>query len=127
GNVAATMAGANARTLVIVKLETATGGAHADEILAVPGVDVGFVGHTDLSVSLGIPGQFAHPDFIVARNTVVASCRRHGKAAGCLGATPEVGRQWIAAGFRMVAYLGDIWLLAQALRSGIDAMRESAS
>jgi hypothetical protein len=38
-------------------------------------------------------------------------------------ATPEAGRQWMEAGFRLVTYLGDIWLLANALRSGLDAMR----
>ena len=45
GDVAATMAAANQRTLVVVKIETAKGVANADAILAVPGIDVGFVGH----------------------------------------------------------------------------------
>jgi 2-keto-3-deoxy-L-rhamnonate aldolase RhmA len=125
GDVAATMAAANARTLVIVKIETAKGVASADAIMAVPGVDVGFVGHTDLSVSLGIPGRFADPDFVAARGAVAAACRKHGKAAGCLVATPESGREWIAAGFRLVTYLGDIWLLGNALRAGLDAMRQN--
>jgi len=123
GDVAATMKSANERTLVIVKIETAAGVANADAIMGVPGVDVGFVGHTDLSVSLGIPGQFDNPTFIAARDAVVAACRKHKKAAGCLVATPESGRQWIEAGFRLVTYLGDIWLLANALRAGLDAMR----
>ncbi len=123
GDVPATIAAANARTMVVVKLETAKGCANADEIMSVPGVDVGFVGHTDLSVSLGRPQDFAHPDFLAARDNVVAACRRHGKAAGCLVGSPEWGRAWIAAGFTMVSYLGDIWLLGGALRSGIDAMK----
>jgi 2-dehydro-3-deoxyglucarate aldolase/4-hydroxy-2-oxoheptanedioate aldolase len=119
------MAAANERTLVIVKIETETGVRNADAIMSVPGVDVGFVGHTDLSVSLGIPGQFASPAFIAARDAVVTACRRHKKSAGCLVATPEAGRQWIDAGFQLVTYLGDIWLLGNALRSGLDAMRAS--
>jgi 2-dehydro-3-deoxyglucarate aldolase/4-hydroxy-2-oxoheptanedioate aldolase len=123
GDVPATIAAADARTMVVVKLETAKGCANADEIMSVPGVDVGFVGHTDLSVSLGRPQDFAHPRFVAARDGVVAACRRHGKAAGCLVGSPEWGREWIAAGFTMVAYLGDIWLLGGALRSGIDAMK----
>ena len=56
---AASMARANENTLLIVKIETAKGVANADAILGVAGIDVGFVGHTDLSVSLGMPGQFA--------------------------------------------------------------------
>jgi len=125
GDVAATMAAANEHTLVIVKIETETGAGNADAIMSVPGVDVGFVGHTDLSVSLGIPGRFADPAFIAARDTVVAACRKHGKAAGCLVATPDLGRDWIAAGFGLVTYLGDIWLLGNALRSGLDSMRHN--
>lgn len=124
-DIPAIMAAANARTMVIVKIETARGVANADEILAVPGVDVGFVGHTDLSVSLGWPAEFEHPEFVAARDAVLAACRRHGKTAGCLVGSPEWGRAWIAKGFRFVAYLGDIWLLGGALRSGIDSMKRS--
>ncbi len=123
GDVAATMAEANERILVIVKIETEEGVRNADAIMSVPGVDVGFVGHTDLSVSLQIPAQFDNPRFIAARDAVATACRKHGKSAGCLVPTPEAGRQWIAAGFRLVTYLGDIWLLGNALRSGLEAMR----
>jgi len=123
GDIAATIAAANARTMVIVKLETAKGVANADEIMSVPGVDVGFVGHTDLSVSLGRPAEFDHPEFVAARDRVLEACARHGKTAGCLVGSPEWGRTWIARGFRFVAYLGDIWLLAGALKGGIDAMK----
>jgi 2-keto-3-deoxy-L-rhamnonate aldolase RhmA len=124
-NVPALIAAADARTMVIVKIETAKGVANADEIMAVPGVDVGFVGHTDLSVSLGRPADFDHPGFIAARDSVLAACQRHGKAAGCLVPSPEAGRAWIARGFRFVAYLGDIWLLGGALRSGIESMKRN--
>jgi 2-dehydro-3-deoxyglucarate aldolase/4-hydroxy-2-oxoheptanedioate aldolase len=117
------IAAAELRTMVIVKIETARGVANADEIMAVPGVDVGFVGHTDLSVSLGRPAEFEHPEFTAARDRVLAACRRHGKAAGCLVGSPEWGRAWIAAGFRFVAYLGDIWLLGGALKSGLESMK----
>jgi 2-dehydro-3-deoxyglucarate aldolase/4-hydroxy-2-oxoheptanedioate aldolase len=123
GDVPDMIAKANARTMVIVKLETKKGVDNAEEILSVPGVDVGFVGHTDLSVSLGRPQDFEHPEFVAARDKVVAIARKHGKAAGCLVGSPEWGRAWIAKGFTMVAYLGDIWLLSGALRSGIDAMK----
>ena len=85
--------------------------------------DVAFVGHTDLSVSMGIPGQFDDPRFVQARDAVARACQRHGKTAGCLVANPDWGRAWMAAGYRMVAYLGDIWLFANALKAGLDAMR----
>jgi 2-keto-3-deoxy-L-rhamnonate aldolase RhmA len=123
GDVPATIRAADARCLVVVKIETALGVRNADDIMSVPGVDVGLIGHTDLSLSLGVPLQLEHPDFRAAVAQVVAACRRHGKAAGCLIGDPETGRAWIAEGFRMVLYSGDIWLFGGALRAGIERLR----
>jgi 2-keto-3-deoxy-L-rhamnonate aldolase RhmA len=123
GDPAATMAGANEHTLVMVKIETVKGVTNADEILSVPGIDVGFVGHTDLSVSLGIPGRFDRPEFIAARDTVVAACRKHKKAAGCFAPSPEAGVAWMKAGFRLITYSGDIWIYGSALKSGLEVLK----
>ncbi len=127
GDVPRTMAEADAQTLVVVKIESALGVENADQILAVPGVDVALVGHTDLSLSLGIPLDLDHPDFTAALDQVLAACRRHDKCAGCLVTDPDQGRAWIEKGFRMVAYSGDIWLFAGALKAGIDRMRDAGA
>ncbi|MEE1545389.1 MAG: aldolase/citrate lyase family protein, partial [Alphaproteobacteria bacterium] len=63
GNVSAKIAGAEARTMVIALIETAKGVEAVDEILAVRGIDAAYVGHYDLSLTMGIPGEFDHPDF----------------------------------------------------------------
>ena len=123
GDPAATMARANENVLLVVKIETAKGVANADDILGVPGIDVGFVGHTDLSVSLGMPGQFARPEFIAARDAVVHACRRHGKTAGCFSPGVAAGMAWMADGFRFVTYSGDIWIFAEAMKAGLDALK----
>lgn len=123
GDVPKTMRGADANTLVVVKIETAEGVRNAGQIMSVPGIDVAVVGHTDLSLSLGIPMQLDHPDFVAAIDAVVAACRQHGKAAGCVAGDAETGRAWIAKGFRLVMYSGDIWLLGGALKAGIDRLR----
>src|SRR5689334_7347533 len=57
---------ANERTLVIALIETAAGIANAEAIMAVAGVDLGWLGHFDLTTSMGIPGQLDHPDFLAA-------------------------------------------------------------
>lgn len=123
GDARKTMKAANDGVLVMVKIETRKGVANVDEIMAVPGIDVAFVGHTDLSVSLQRPLDFEHPEFVRARDAVVAACRRHGKVAGNLVGNPKWGKAWIKKGFRMIAYMGDIWLLQSALQAGLDAMR----
>ena len=63
GSVADKFAAANKRTTLFCQIETAEGVENADAIAAIDGVDCLWVGHFDLSVSLGIPGQFDHPNF----------------------------------------------------------------
>jgi 2-keto-3-deoxy-L-rhamnonate aldolase RhmA len=121
--VPATMRNANAESLIVVKIETARGVGNIDAIVSVPGIDVALIGHTDLSLSLGHPLQLDHPDFTAALDRVLEACRRHGKAAGCVAGDVATGRAWIAKGFRLVAYSGDIWLLAGALRTGLAQLR----
>ena len=119
GDPAATMRAAHAETLITVKIETAAAVRDIEQIVSVDGVDVALIGHTDLSLSLGVPLQLDHPDFVA----VLAACRRHGKAAGCVAGDVATGRAWIAKGFRLVAYSGDIWLLGDALKAGLEALQ----
>lgn len=74
----------NDEVVGIVQIESPGGLADADEIAAIDGVDVLFVGPADLSHSLGIPGQFGDPRYGEALDSVAAACRNHGKAAGIL-------------------------------------------
>ena len=123
GDVPGTMRTADAQTLVTVKIETAAAVRSIEQIMDVDGIDLAVIGHTDLSLSLGVPLQLDHPDFVAASDAVLAACRRRGKAAGCVVANPEQGRQWVAKGFRMVVYSGDIWLLGGALEAGFERLR----
>ena len=67
------------------QIETAEGVENAEAMAAIDGVDCLWVGHFDLSVSLGIPGQFDHPDFTRGdRRGPIAACRKHKKALGRL-------------------------------------------
>jgi 4-hydroxy-2-oxoheptanedioate aldolase len=68
----------------IVQIESPGALRDAEAIAAVDGVDVLFVGPADLSHSLGVPGQFANPTYQEALRSVVAACRKHGKAPGIL-------------------------------------------
>lgn len=122
-SIPATMAEADDRTQVCVLIETARGLASVDEIMAVPGVDVAHLGHADLSLSLGIPGEFDHPRLQSAIDDIVAACEKHGKTPACLAGDAALGREWMARGFRMVSYSYDIALLAGALGDGISALK----
>lgn len=74
-----------ARTVVIVMLESTEAIAHADDIAAVPGVDVLLVGTGDLSDELGIHGKSDDPRIRKAYETVGAACQRHGCWLGVAG------------------------------------------
>ena len=75
-------------------------------IAATDGVDCLWVGHFDLSSSLGIPGQFEHKDFLDAIDTVVKACRKHGKATGRLVPDVAHGRRLLAQGLRLHLLFG---------------------
>lgn len=123
GDVVAKMVEANARTLVIPLIETATGIANADQIMAVDGVDVGWLGHFDLTNTMGITAAFDHPRFHAAVDTLVGACRRHDKAAGILADSVAMAEAFRARGFRCLGYGTDITLLRGALRDGLARLR----
>lgn len=123
GDAAAKMAAENVRTLVIPLIETATGIENVEAILSVPGIDLGWLGHFDLTDSMGIAAQFDHPRFLAAVDRLLAACRANNKAASVLAGDVATGRAWLARGFRSICYSTDIGLLKGALRDGITALR----
>jgi 2-dehydro-3-deoxyglucarate aldolase/4-hydroxy-2-oxoheptanedioate aldolase len=114
---------ANTETLLIAQIETAGGVGNVDEIAAVEGIDVLWIGHFDLSNSLGIPGQFDHPHFQDAVARVLRACEKHGKVPGFLASDIAVGKKLLDQGFRMLAYGGDLWLYQEAVREGVAALQ----
>ena len=120
------LAAANKRTTFFAQIETADGVKNAEAIAALPGVDCLWVGHFDLSVSLGIPGEFDNPKFTKAIDRVIAAARKHGKSLGRLVPTVDVGLQLHAAGFDFICYSGDVWVLHNALAEAVGQLRAGA-
>ncbi len=115
--------GAHDRTMVCVLIESAKGLANAEEIMSVPGVDVAHLGHGDLSLSLGVPGQTDHPEMQAGIDRILGACEQHGKAAACLAGDVATGQDWVKRGFRMVSYNYDAGLLRSALATGIEQIK----
>jgi 2-dehydro-3-deoxyglucarate aldolase/4-hydroxy-2-oxoheptanedioate aldolase len=125
GAVADKIARANAQTIVIAMIETAKGVDQVEQIAAVDGVDLLWLGHFDLTNSLGIPGQFEHPRFQAAVDRLLAAANAAGKPVGYMGSTVANARTFLDRGFRAIAYSGDIWLLQDALASGLRQLRNA--
>ena len=123
GAVPELIAQANARTMVIALVETAKGIANVDAIAAVDGVDVVWLGHYDLTNSIGIPGQFDHPKFHAAVDRLVKACGKHGKTPGFLAGNETWARDFRAKGYRMVGYGVDTLLMQGALADGLKLLR----
>ena len=126
GDIAEKVEAANQNTLLLAQIETVEGLQNVEEIAAVDGIDVLFVGPADLSCSLGIPGKFADPKIRAAEDAVVEACRQHNKAAGHLPCRTEDAISLVERGYRFLAYGADLWLYQSALRSGLQTIKEHA-
>lgn len=102
------------RVLGVVQIESPAAVAAAEEIAAIDGADVLFIGPGDLSHAMGIRGAFGDPAFRAAVARVVAAAEAAGKAAGILLAHAGQVPAAIDDGFRMIGVGSDSSLLVQA-------------
>ena len=126
GPTAEKLLAANKRTTVFMQIETAEGVENADAMAALDGVDCLWIGHFDLSCSLGIPGEFSHPRFVEAVKAVTKATRKHGKSLGRLVPDVATGLALYAAGFDFISYAGDVWVYQAAVAAGIAGLRQGA-
>jgi 2-keto-3-deoxy-L-rhamnonate aldolase RhmA len=123
-DIAAAARQANEETLIIVQTETAKAIENVDEILSVDGVDVAWIGQCDLTISLGIPGQYDHPTFLKAFDRVLNACEKHGVALGYLPLSVPEAMAMIDKGVRCIAYSADVFLFSSVLKNDIQKIQE---
>jgi 2-dehydro-3-deoxyglucarate aldolase/4-hydroxy-2-oxoheptanedioate aldolase len=113
---------ANRNTTVICQIESVTGLENLEGIAATPDVDILWVGHYDLSVSMGINARFEHPAFRAALAKVVDAANRHGKLAAIQPGSTTQAEEWLAAGFHVLSWKTDIALYRAALKKELDEL-----
>jgi 2-dehydro-3-deoxyglucarate aldolase/4-hydroxy-2-oxoheptanedioate aldolase len=123
GPVAEKLAEGNRRSVLFALVETREGAENVDAIASVDGIDGLWIGHLDLSTSLGIPGQFDHPDYVSAVDRIAKAARDYDKSLGRMVETPEEGALLYARGFDFIAIGTDTQLYANALRTELAALR----
>jgi 2-keto-3-deoxy-L-rhamnonate aldolase RhmA len=105
----------NDATLVVAMLETPRAIENAEQIAAVPGIDVLLLGTNDLCLELGIPGQLEHERVVNAIDTVVRVCQKHGKWPGLGGVYgKDLAKRYIGRGMRFVLAGNDLGMLLAA-------------
>jgi len=113
----------NAEQLVIIHVEGKRGLENLDEIIAVPHIDVIFLGPYDLSQSFGIPGQVNDPRVVKGMEEATAKIRAAGKAAGTFAADAETAKRWLALGVQYMSLSVDVGIFARACRDLVRQVR----
>jgi 2-keto-3-deoxy-L-rhamnonate aldolase RhmA len=111
------------RTLGIAQIESPEAVGAVEGIAAVDGIDVVFVGPSDLSHSMGIPRRFDDPRFREAIERVVTAAGAAGKTAGIFLASVDAAAQAVADGFRMIGVGSDGGWMLQAARAAVSELR----
>jgi len=116
-------AAANNAILTIALIETAAGLANAEEIMAVPGLDLGWLGHSDLTDSLGFPGRYDDPRYAAAEAKLLAAAKAAGKPFGWLAGSGAHAKAALERGFRCLCISTDIGLMRDAATREFGAAR----
>ncbi|MHA1189915.1 MAG: HpcH/HpaI aldolase family protein [Alphaproteobacteria bacterium] len=117
------IASSNAKTASVALIETAEAIENADKIAATDGLDGLWLGHLDLSNSLGIPGDFDNEIFKSAVKTVMDAGTSNNKSIGRLAGSPAEAETLFGEGCDFICYSGDVWLYTGALTDGVAAVR----
>lgn len=113
---------ANRETLIIIHIETAEAVERLPEIAGIDGIDVIFIGPTDLSQSYGVPGQPQHPSVQAGIQKIIDVVAKTNVTLGVMVGTADAARQWHARGARYIT-IGLESLMAPAARAYLQAVR----
>lgn len=111
---------ANEQTVIIIQIETVEGLRNVDEIAQVDGVDILMLGPGDLSLQLGVPGQFDDPKIMDATQRVADAADRNGKHWGGPVGSTEHAQRYLDRNARFIAFGADIVMV----KLGLESMQE---
>jgi 4-hydroxy-2-oxoheptanedioate aldolase len=114
---------ANKETMVIAQVETGAAVEQIAEITEVPDIDVIFIGQTDLSHSLGVPGDTENLIVQAALDRIVSAVKQSDKALGVLVSNVQAAQAWRERGAKYIV-IGLESLLSSACRNYLQAMRK---
>lgn len=113
-------------SIVIVQIEHIKAVENLESILSVPGVDGFIIGPYDLSGSLGVPGQFDHPEMLKALNRVKDVSEKMNALSGFHVIPPEVEalQEKIREGYKFIAHSLDILFLGNGCRNALQILKK---
>lgn len=114
----------NHGNLCIANIESVPAVKRLDELLSIKGLDAVFIGPHDLSINMGIPEQYDHPDFIETVKTIIHKARKHTLGIGIhFSLEPQRQMDWMKEGVNIIIHSSDMALFSQRLKCDITAIR----
>lgn len=110
--------------LVIAQVEGQEGVKNLDEIFAVQGIDVVFIGPYDLSQSLGVTGDVHHPKVVQQMKLIIEKAAAAGVTVGTFVDTVEDGLRWKALGVKYIADSVDVGIFYSACKGISSGIKE---
>jgi 2-dehydro-3-deoxyglucarate aldolase/4-hydroxy-2-oxoheptanedioate aldolase len=111
----------NRESFVAIQIETVEALEQVDEIAAIDGVDLVFLGPADMSQNLGVLGDFMNPKCLEAIDRIAAACARHKKPWGVVPVNPDYATMCVEKGCRMLSVAADV----RIINVGIDSIKQS--
>ncbi|MCO5237261.1 MAG: aldolase/citrate lyase family protein [Chitinophagaceae bacterium] len=116
----------NKGNLCIANIESVPAMEKLDELLSIPGLDAVFIGPHDLSVSLGLPEQYDHPEFEKAVQHIIHTTRNKGLSIAIhFSLEPERQVKWIKEGVNIVVHSSDRALFSQKLNADLRSIQNA--
>ena len=117
------MHNSNEKVLLLPQCETREALENIEAIVNIEGIDGIFIGPFDLSISMGIPGQFDAPQFRRAVSRVLNTCKEAGKLCMIFTSSVEEAKAYMDQGFDAVANSIDTIMFRNAYKEMMDALR----
>lgn len=119
---------ANDEIIMIIQIESAQALQNLDEILAVPGIDVAFVGPNDLHAQLGLvpSSDGAEPAFVEALERVSVAAKKHHVALGIFSSDGKAAAVRVRQGFQMISVTTDAGSMIAAATQNLRVTREES-
>ena len=97
----------NKNNVCIIGIESVPAIENLENILKVEGIDAIFVGPNDLTITLGVPDQYDHPDYEAALREIIAKSSAAGKPVLIHHQTVPLTQKWLREGARFILYSSD--------------------
>ena len=117
----------NSETLLIAQIESTAALDCVDDLAEVQGLHCLLIGPADLSISLGVGGQWEHPRLIEAVDRVIDACGRHGLWPAIQVRDGRLADFWISRGMKLIGCSTEAGLLWSAVQDLTGKLRSSAA